>query len=465
MFPKETYINRRAALKKQMGGGLLLFLGNDEAPENYTDNTYPYRQDSTFLYYFGLSYPSLAAVIDVDEDKEIIFGNDLTIDDIVWGGPQPTLKEKCVPAGISDTRPLSSLKAYIDAAKKKGQKIHYVDPYRGETKIWLHELLGMEVEAVADNVSIPLKKAVIEMRLHKSEEEIKSIDHAVDISVRMHLEAFKLVKPGVHEAEIAAAILRVANEEQGTMLAFPTIATVQGQVLHNHGFIHRAKAGDIFLVDAGGESPEHYAGDLSSSFPVSDKFTERQALIYNIHLESFKAAVDTLKIGVPFRNAHIAAAAKIVEGMKEIGLMKGNAQDAAESGAYAIFFPCGLGHSMGLDVHDMENLGEQYVGYTDGMKKSTQFGFKSLRLARPLEAGFVFTIEPGIYFMPELIDQWRAEHKFTEFINYDKIEEWKNFTGLRNELDYVITENGPRLLGTLKKPMTIEEIYEAKNRL
>ncbi len=465
MFAKETYIGRRARLKKELGSGLLLFLANDEAPENYLDNTYPYRQDSTFLYYFGLSYPSMAAVIDVDEDKEIVFGNDLTIDDIVWGGAQPSLSEKCAPAGITETMPLTSLKGYLDKAKAKGQKIHFVDPYRGETKIWLHELLGIDVKAVEEHVSLPLKKAVIEMRLHKDEEELKSIDHAVDISTRMHLEAYKMVKPGMHEAEVAAAILKVANEEEGTMLAFPTIATVQGQVLHNHGFIHRTKAGDIFLVDAGAESPEHYAGDLSSAFPVSDKFTERQALIYNIHLASFKAAVDTLKIGVPFRNAHIAAAKAIVEGMKEIGLMKGNAQDAAESGAYALFFPCGLGHSMGLDVHDMENLGEQYVGYTGDMKKSTQFGFKSLRLARPLEAGYVFTIEPGIYFMPELIDQWHAEHKFTEFINYDKVEEWKDFTGLRNELDYVITENGPRLMGTIKKPMTIEEIYEAKNRL
>ena len=247
-------------------------------------------------------------------------------------------------------------------------------------------------------------------------------------------------------------------------MAFPTIATVQGQVLHNHGFIHQLKEGDIFLLDAGAETKEHYAGDLSSSIPVSERFTNRQAEGYNIHLESFYAAVDKLKPGVPFREAHIAAATKIAEGMKRLGLMKGDPAEAAEIGAYAMFFPCGLGHMMGLDVHDMENLGGQYVGYADGMEKSKQFGFKSLRLARPLEPGFVFTVEPGIYFIPELMDKWRAEHLFEDFICYDRLDAWRNFTGLRNELNYLITSTGARLLGHIKKPMTIEEVYEAKEK-
>lgn len=463
MFAKETYIGRRAQLKKDMGKGLLLFLGNEEAPMNYLDNTYTFRQDSSFLYFFGLSYASLAAVIDVDEDKEIIFGNELTIDDIVWQGTQPTLKEKSTLVGVQETLPMSELKNYLAKAQSKGQKIHFLNPYRGDHKVWLHELLGIETAEIASAASLEFTKAIINQRIYKSAEELAEIEKAVDISTRMHLQAYKMIKPGMHEAEVAAAILKIANEQEGTGLAFPTIATIEGQVLHNHGFIHTAKAGDLFLVDAGAESAEHYAGDLSSTFPVSDNFTEEQKMIYNIHLDSFQAAVDTLAVGVPFRKAHIAAATKIVEGMKELGLMKGNAADAAESGAYAIFFPCGLGHMMGLDVHDMENLGEQYVGYTGDMKKSTQFGFKSLRLARPLEPGFVFTVEPGIYFMPELIDKWNAEHKFTEFINYDKIEAWKGFSGLRNELDYVITENGAKLLGTIKKPMTIEEVLAAKN--
>jgi Xaa-Pro aminopeptidase len=234
-------------------------------------------------------------------------------------------------------------------------------------------------------------------------------------------------------------------------------------VLHNHGFIHQLKEGDIFLLDAGAETRSHYAGDLSSSMPVGNHFTERQAAVYEIHLRSFYAAVDKLQLGVPFREAHIAAATKIAEGMKELGLMKGDPAEAAQTGAYALFFPCGLGHMVGLDVHNMENLGEQYVGYAEGQAKSKQFGFKSLRLARPLEAGFVFTVEPGIYFIPELMDKWRAEHLFTDFICYDKLDPWRNFTGLRNELNYVMTSNGPRLLGTIKKPMTIEEVYQAKS--
>ncbi len=462
MFAKETYIRRRERLKKDVGTGILLFLGNNEVGMNYEDNTYHFRQDSSFLYFFGLDYAGLAAVIDIDEDREVVFGNDLTIDDIVWQGTQPTLKEKSEVVGVHSTLPLGDLAGYLSRAAAKGQRIHFLPPYRGDHKIWLNELLGVKPQEQKAAASVDFVKAVVAQRNHKDAEELAAIEKAVDISTRMHLEAYRLAKPGVREATVAAAVERIASDE-GIGLSFPTIATVQGQILHNHGYVHTLEEGQIFLLDAGAECSEHYAGDLSSAFPVSEKFTERQEFIYNLHLASFQAAVDTLALGVPFRNAHIAAAAKIVEGMKEIGLMKGNAQDAAESGAYAIFFPCGLGHMMGLDVHDMENLGEQYVGYPEGVAKSTQFGFKSLRLARPLEEGFVFTVEPGIYFMPELIDKWHAEKKFTEFINYDKIEDWKGFTGLRNELDYVMTKDGARLLGTVKKPMSIEEIYAAKN--
>ena len=463
MFPKQTYIRRRAELKRRMGSGLLLFLGNGEAPANYEDNTYRFRQDSSFLYYFGLDYSGLAAVIDIDEDREIIFGNELTIDDIVWMGTQPTLSEKSASVGVGTTLPLSDLSTYLRRAATKGQMIHFLPPYRGEHKVWLQELLKVLPAFQADRSSVALVKAIVAQRIYKDDEEIASIEQAVDISTLMHLEAYRTVRPGMHEAEVAAAVRRVASCRQGTDLAFPTIATVQGQVLHNHGFIHTLEDGQIFLLDAGAESPLHYAGDLSSSMPVGDRFSPEQELIYQIHLRSFKAAVDTLAPGVPFRKAHIAAATAIAEGMKELGLMKGNPADAAESGAYALFFPCGLGHMMGLDVHDMENLGEQYVGYTGDEKKSKQFGFKSLRLSRPLEKGFVFTVEPGIYLIPELIDLWRGEGRFKEFINYDKVEAWKGFTGLRNELDYLITDTGARRLGTIPKPMTLEEVYNAKN--
>ena len=462
MFSKETYIQRRRTLQQEMKSGLLVFLGNKESGMNYADNTYRFRQDSSFLYYFGLDCADLAAIIDVDEDREIVFGNELTIDDIVWTGMQPTLKETCEKVGIFMTKQLKDLGEYIRQAQAKGQTVHFLPPYRGEHQVWLQELTGFLPSEQAAKASVPFIKAIVKQRNYKSEEEIEAIEEAIDISTQMHLKAYSMVRPGVKESEIAAAIEEVACRN-GQTLAFPTIATVQGQVLHNHGYIHTLQEGDIFLLDAGAENHLHYAGDLSSSMPVNDRFSERQAYIYNLHLSSFQAAVDELKPGVPFRNAHLAAATKIVEGMKDLGLMKGNARDAAECGAYALFFPCGLGHMMGLDVHDMENLGEQYVGYADGMEKSKQFGFKSLRLARPLEPGFVFTVEPGIYFIPELMDKWEAEHQFTEFINYDKLKDWRDFTGLRNELDYLITEDGARVLGHLKKPMTIEEVMNAKN--
>lgn len=459
---KDTYIRRRARLKKDLGSGLLLFLGNDEVGMNYADNTYRFRQDSTFLYFFGLDYSGLAAIIDIDNDAEIVFGNELTIDDIVWTGTQPTLKEKSETVGVAKTLPMIELGSYISKARTKGQTVHFLPPYRGDHKVWLWELLGVEPAAQTAKASVPFIKAIVAQRNYKDEEEIRLIEESVDLSTEMHLAAYRTVRPDIHESQVAAAVEEVACRH-GNALAFPTIATVQGQVLHNHGFIHQLREGDIFLLDAGAETKSHYAGDLSSSMPVGEKFTERQEIVYNIHLASFRAAVDTLKLGVPFRDAHIAAATKIAEGMKDLGLMKGDPAEAAEAGAYALFFPCGLGHMVGLDVHNMENLGEQYVGYADGQVKSTQFGFKSLRLARPLEKGFVFTIEPGIYFIPELMDKWRAEHQFMDFINYDKLDAWRNFTGLRNELNYVMTDTGARLLGTVKKPMTLEEVYEAKN--
>lgn len=459
---RNTYLHRRERLKKEVGSGLLLFLGNHEVGMNYADNTYRFRQDSSFLYFFGLDYAGLAAVIDIDENREIVFGNELTIDDIVWTGTVPTLHERAQQGGIDDTRPMKSLKIYLEQALQRGQQIHFLPPYRGDHQVWLWELLGINPAEQTAKVSEKLIKAIVAQRIYKDEEELRILDDAVDMSTRMHLAAYRTVRPGIHEAEVAAIVEQTCCRE-GYTLAFPTIATVQGQVLHNHGFIHTLKEGDIFLLDAGAEGPMHYAGDLSSSMPVGKRFTEQQETIYNIHLESFQAAVSMLKPGVPFREAHITAATKICEGMKSLGLMKGDPEEAARIGAYALFFPCGLGHMMGLDVHNMENLGEEYVGYNDGEVKSKQFGFKSLRLARPLEPGFVFTVEPGIYFIPELIDKWQAENQFTDFICYDRLGPWRHFTGLRNELDYVITPDGYRQLGTIPKPMTLQEVYDAEN--
>lgn len=455
MFSKETYINRRTRLKKEIGNGILLFLGNNESSMNYADNTYFYRQDSTFLYYFGSDYAGLTAVIDIDENREIIFGDELTIDDIVWMGTQPTIREKSERVGISDTRPAKELQVYLQKAQAQGRRIHYLPPYRGGHYITLQELLNIPPSRQQEGVSVDFIKAVVNQRNYKSVEEIEQIEEAVTISANMHIKAMQMICPGMKESEIAAAVTEIALRDEG-YLSFPVIATVNGQTLHNHHHGNIVREGDMFLLDAGAENRMHYAGDLSSTFPVGKHFSERQKEIYNIALHAHQTAVAELRPGIPFRDIHLKAAATIVEGMKSIGLMKGDAAEAAEAGAHALFFPCGLGHMMGLDVHDMENLGEVWVGY-DGQPKSTLFGIKSLRLARKLEPGFVLTIEPGIYFIPELIDRWKAEKRFTDFINYDKVEKYKDFGGLRNEEDYLITPEGKRRLGKYV-PTTIEEV-------
>ena len=453
MFSKETYINRRAALKKSMGSGLLLFLGNDEAGCNYVGNTYRYRQDSTFLYFFGQPYAGLSAVIDIDDDREIIFGDELTMDDIVWMGVQPTLQEKCSAAGIGELMPSSAVMDYIKKAQQKGQQVHYLPSYRPEHKLKLWSWLG--VHPGEEKSSAAFIKAVVNLRNYKSDEEIAEIEKACLVTADMHLAAMRTIRPGIHEYEVVAAVEAIASS-QNCGLSFPMIATVNGQTLHNHYHGNLIKDGDLFLVDAGAETEMCYAGDMSSTIPANHKFTTKQRDIYAIQTAMHNKSVEALRPGITFEDVYDISAQVLVEGMKEIGLMRGDAAEAVKEGAHALFYPHGLGHMMGLDVHDMENLGEVYVGY-DGRPKSKQFGRASLRLGRTLEPGFVHTIEPGIYFIPELIDQWKSDNKLADFINYDKVETYKGFGGIRNEEGYLITETGARLLGK-RIPRTVEEI-------
>ena len=453
MFSKETYIQRRAELKKQVGSGVLLFLGNDDMGLNYEDNAYRYRQDSSFLYYFGISNAGLSAIIDIDEDREIIFGDELSIDMIVWTGILPTLHAQALEVGISDTRPALEVVDYLKKAQEGGRALHYLPPYRPEHRIKLLEWLG--VPLAEQKGSIPFIRAIVKQRNHKTAEEVVEIEKACDVTAEMHIAAIKCLRPGMYEYQVRAEIERVAMEH-GMELSFPTIATKNGQTLHNHSYDNKVEPGDLFLIDAGAETPMGYAGDMSSTFPADKTFTAKQREVYEIqnamHLESVKA----LRPGIPYMQVYELSARVMVEGMKQLGLMKGNAEDAVREGAHALFYPHGLGHMMGLDVHDMENLGEIWVGY-DGQPKSTQFGRKSQRLAIPLEPGFVHTVEPGIYFIPELIDLWKGQKKFTDFINYDKVEEYRHFGGIRNEEDFLITETGARRLGK-KIPLTPEEV-------
>ncbi|MFA6125892.1 MAG: aminopeptidase P family protein [Bacteroidales bacterium] len=455
MFTKETYIERRSGLKQSMKSGILLFLGNEESSMNYADNTFHFRQDSTFLYFFGMDFAGLAAVIDLDEDKEILFGNDLTVEDIVWMGTQPNLIQRGSAFGVQTVKPLSQLVEYLQHAIKQERTIHYLPPYRPENKLKLLDILAINPAEVKTKSSLDFVKAVVNLRNHKSAEEIAEIERAVDISVDMHITAMKMARPGMRESELAAAVTQVALAAGG-QLSFPVIMTINGQTLHNHYHGNTLKSGDMVLSDCGAETALHYAGDLSSTFPVDRRFSSRQKEVYQICLNAHEAALAKLSPGVPFREVHYAACRTIINGLKDINLMKGDTEDALASGAHAMFFPCGTGHMMGLDVHDMEDLGEVYVGY-DGKPKSTQFGLKSLRLARPLEEGFVATIEPGIYFIPELIASWKKEGINTAFINFQNVEGYTTFSGVRNEEDIVITSDGYRVLGK-RKPKTIEEV-------
>jgi Xaa-Pro aminopeptidase len=456
MFAPATYLDRRSTLRGTLAGlgerGLLLFLGNDESPCNYADNTYPYRQDSTFLYYFGIDRPGFAAVIDLDEGSTTVFADDPGIDAIVWAGPQASVVELAARGGVDDVAPAAALGDRVRRATGAGQSVHVLPPYRAENTLRLMDLLDRRR---APEASVPFIRAVAEQRAVKSAEEIAEIERGVDLSIDMHLAAMRMARPGMREADIAARVTEIALAG-GPGLSFPVIATVHGETLHNHYHGNTLEPGDVFLLDCGAESPEHYAGDVSSTFPVDRTFTGRQKDVYRVVLDAHLAAVAAAAPLVPMREVHRVACRRLAEGMKELGLMHGDMDDAVQAGAHALFFPCGTGHMLGLDVHDMENLGEVWVGY-EGQPKSTQFGLKSLRLARPLKPGFVFTVEPGVYFIPALVRQWQAEARLRDFLDYAAIERWLGTGGMRIEEDLAVTAEGCRILGK-PRPRTVEEV-------
>jgi len=447
MFSKEVYQQRRKALKKAIGEGIILFPGNEDSGMNYRDNIYPFRQDSCFLYFTGIDRPDLCFIIDIDNDQEILFGDDATVEDIVWTGPQTALAQQADQSGISFVR----TKSEIENALKGSREVHFLPPYRAENTI---KLLSWGITA---NPSVPLIKAVVAQRSIKSIEEILQIEKSVATSVLMHKKAMEIAQAGLTERFIAGQLQAIAIAGGGD-ISFPPIVTVNGQFLHNHPTSAILQEGQMVLCDSGAENDMHYAGDLTRTFPVGKRFTAVQQEVYSIVLHAHQTAAAALKPGILFKDVHLLACEQLAAGLIEMGLMKGDPKEAVAAGAHALFFQCGLGHMMGLDVHDMENLGEEYVGYTSELKKSTQFGLKSLRLGRSLEAGFVLTVEPGLYFVPDLIDSWSADNKHANFINYEKAAQFKNFGGIRIEEDFLITEQGSQLLGPpLEK--TIEEVH------
>ncbi len=458
MFEREVYFNRRQILASQVKNGIGLFIGNVEAPMNYPGNTYHWRQDSDFLYFFGLDLPGLTGVIDFDSHEEFIFGNDVDIDDIIWMGPQPTIAGLSESVGVKKAHPVTGLKEFIGKALEGGRTVHFLPPYRAETKMTLGALLHENPCQMRSKASEELIKAVIALRSLKEDCEIKEIEKASDIACEMQTTAMRMCKPGVSEREIFGVIEGIAWAK-GSGTSFPIILSVNGQTLHNHSHDNILKEGRMMVSDCGAESLMHYAADLTRTTPVGGRFSQRQKEIYEIVLKANTESVKLAKPGMSNKDLHLNACRIIAAGLKELGLMKGDPAEAVAAGAHALFMPHGLGHMMGLDVHDMESLGENFVGYNDEVKRSSQFGLAFLRFALPYKPGHVFTVEPGIYFIPELMEMWKAEGKFSQFINYEKAVTWLGFGGVRIEDDVLITADGSRMLGKTA-PKTVTEIEE-----
>ena len=457
MFAKSTYIERRSLLKKHVGDGLIVIFGNNDAPSNYPANAYKFRQDSSFLYYFGQHREGLVGVIDVDNDKEWLIGDDIDINDIIWTGFVPSVSDLGAEVGVANSAPMSSLKTMVDKAKAEGKTVHYLPPYRHDTMIQISDLLGMHPLKTREMASLKLIKAVVDMRAVKSDEEVEEIERAMEIGYDMHMTAMRACAPGVTEQHIAGLMEGIAHG-RGCKVSFQSIVTMHGEIQHGYPSLRPLEAGRLLLVDAGAETVNNYCSDNTRVTPISGKFTPRQRDIYSIVEACHDLAIEKAKPGIKWMDVHLDVCRLMAERLKAVGLKKGNTEDAVQAGAHAMFLPHGLGHMMGMDVHDMEGLGQVYVGFDDEVRPSTQFGLNCLRCGRRLQKGFVMTDEPGIYFIPHLIDLWRSEGKHTEFINYDLLETYKDFGGIRLEDDILITDDGCRVLGKNTIPYHIDDV-------
>ncbi len=456
MFDASTYTQRRALLSQHLESGLVLFLGNVESPMNYAANAYHFRQDSSFLYFWGLDEPDLAALIDIDDHTATVFGDDFTVDDIVWRGPQPSVAERAARSGVTRAAPRSALAGTLVAAVRQGRRVHFLPQYIADNRITLEHLLGIRAAAVNDHASVELVKAVVAQRSVKSADEVREIETALDTCREMHTLAMQLARPGVYEREVAGAIEGLVAQ-RGVHLAFPVIFSIHGETLHNHDHGNRMAAGQMAVNDSGAESPMHYAGDITRTIPIGGKFRGAQRDCYLSVLNAQRTAIAAMRPGVMFRDVHLLAARCLLSDLKDVGCVEGNIDDAVAAGVQGLFFQCGLGHMLGLDVHDMESLGEQHVGYDQSVARSAQFGLKSLRMARELQPGFVMTVEPGLYFIPQLIDRWRAESRFPEFVNWEAVERFRTFGGIRIEDNVLVTDTGCRVLGR-PIPREIDEV-------
>ncbi|MDJ0781246.1 MAG: Xaa-Pro aminopeptidase [Desulfosarcinaceae bacterium] len=460
MFAAKVYRQRREDLRRRMDAGLILFLGNSESPVNFADNCYPFRQDSCFLYYWGLDRPDLAALIDVDAGGEILFGDDLDSVAQVWTGPQTPLAEQAEAVAVNTVQPLAALAPKLEQARVAGRPIHVLPPYRDRHRLILARLFDLSPEAVEMQVSEPLLAIIIAQRSTKTAAEIAEIEAALAVTREMHIDAMAAVRPGCPEYKIAARLRGRCYAAGAAELAFAPILTSSGEVLHNPHHHQTLQNGQLVLNDSGAVSRRHYASDITRTFPVSGRFSQKQAEIYTIVLDAQLRAIELLRPGIAFREVHLAAMERIATGMVGLGLMRGDPVEIVAKGAHALFMPHGLGHMLGLDVHDMENLGEDRVGYSNAVPRSDQFGLSALRLGRELAEGFVVTVEPGLYFIPALIAQWRKEGRFSEHIRYDRLDAYVDFGGIRIEDDLHITATAARVLGP-PIPKTISDVEAA----
>ena len=459
LFSKSTYVERRNELKKLVGSGLIVLFGNNDSPANYPSNTYKFRQDSSFLYYFGLHRNGLVGVIDVDNDREYLVGDEIDIEDIVWYGSVTSVAEMAEMTGVARTAAMRELPAIVESAKAQGEEVHFLPPYRFDNQIQIMDLLGIHPSQQKAAASLKLIAAVVKMRTTKTEEEIAELERAAEIGYEMHTTAMRLCRPGITEQYIGGMVDGIANA-YGCMVSFQTIATQHGEVMHGNPSPAKLEAGRLMLVDAGAETNENYCSDNTRTTPVSGVFTQKQKDIYNIVVECHDHVLEVAKPGVKWWDVHFAVCRIITERLQQLGLMKGDVEESLKAGAHAMFLPHGLGHSMGMDVHDMEGLGQVYVGFDKEVRPSTQFGTNALRFGRRLQKGFVVTDEPGIYFIPALIDDWKKNGTNAQFLNFDKINEYRDFGGIRIEDDVLITDEGCRFIGSKRIPYHVEDVEE-----
>jgi Xaa-Pro aminopeptidase len=459
MFDASTYAVRRRSLLQRMDSGVLLLLGNRESPVNYPGNPYPFRQDSAFAYYCGVDAPGYDAILDVEAGTTTLYGDAPSLDAVVWTGPQPTPEARAEAAHIEHVASSEDLAADLDAALRAGRRVHVLPPYRDTHRLRLQSLLGLTVDRLEAYVSRLFVDAVVAQRSIKSREEVAELETALNITATLHTDAMRAAAPGVTEQDLVGRLMGTAHAHGGR-LSFPPICSVRGEVLHNHNYTNTLSEGDVLLLDAGATAPSLYAGDITRVTPVGGTFSDRQQAVYRAVLDAQETALDAIAPGVPFRDLHLLAARVLTDHLQTLGLMRGDAETSVEAGAHALFFPHGLGHMMGLDVHDMEGLGEDRVGYAPDQDRSDQFGLRALRLARPLQAGFVVTVEPGLYFIPDLIRRWKAEDRHAAFINYAAIDDFMNVGGVRIEDDVLVTDDGPQVLGPgiPKTPEAVEAL-------